>query len=99
MDFIGGYFVQSIVDEFVRPKTLFILSFLTASFTEAVLNQLPIKFVSFHITEDGIVNVVSQILYFGSIWELCVLDLKTKVFCRKENQLLFPMDKRLTVPK
>ena len=39
MDFIGGYFVQSIVDEFVRPKTSFILSFLTASSTEEVLNQ------------------------------------------------------------
>ena len=31
-------------------------------------------------------------------WELYVLDLKTKVFCRKEIQLLFPMDKGLTVP-
>ena len=37
------------------------------------------------------------ISYFGSIWELYVLDLKTKVFCRKEDQL--PMDKGLTVPK
>ena len=29
------------------------------------------------------------ISYFGSIWELYVLDLKTKVFCRKKNQLHF----------
>ena len=35
--------------------------------------------------------------YFWSIWELDVLDLKTKVFCRKK--LHFPMDKGLTVTK
>ena len=54
-------------------------------------------------TEDRSVNAVPQILYgqsyFGSIWELYVLDLKNKVFCRKENQLHFSMDKGLTVPK
>ena len=33
-------------------------------------------------------NSLRPISYFGSIWELYVLDLKTKVFCRKENQLL-----------
>ena len=44
-------------------------------------------------------NSVRPISYFGSIWELYVLDLKTKVFCRKEDQLHFPMDKGLTVPK
>ena len=44
-------------------------------------------------------NSLRLISYFGSIWELYVLDLKTKVFCRKENQLHFPMDKGLTVPK
>ena len=37
--------------------------------------------------------------YFGSVWELYVLDLKTKVFRRKENQLHFPMNNGLTVPK
>ena len=36
-------------------------------------------------------NSLRPISYFGSIWELYVLDLKTKVFCRKENQLLFPI--------
>ena len=49
MDFIGGYFVQSIVDEFVRPKTSFILSFLTASFTEVVLNQFLNCVISNHV--------------------------------------------------
>ena len=44
-------------------------------------------------------NSLWPISYFGRIWELYVLDIKTKVFCRKENQLLFPMDKGLTVPK
>ena len=44
-------------------------------------------------------NSLRPISYFGSIWELYVLDLKSKVFCRKENQLHFPMDKELTVPK
>ena len=44
-------------------------------------------------------NFFWPISYFGIIWELYVLDLKTKVFCRKENQLHFPMDKGLTVPK
>ena len=37
-------------------------------------------------------NSLRPISYFGSIWELHVLDLKTKVFCRKENQLHFPTD-------
>ena len=44
-------------------------------------------------------NSLRPISYFGSIWELCVLDLKTKVFYRKKNLLRLPMDKRLTVPK
>ena len=44
-------------------------------------------------------NSLQPISYFGSIWELYVLDLRTKVFCRKDNQLHFPMDKELTVPK
>ena len=44
-------------------------------------------------------NSLQPISYFGSIWELYVLDLKTKVFCRKKNQMHFPMDKGLTVPK
>ena len=39
------------------------------------------------------------ISFFGSIWELYVLDLKTKFFCRKENQLHFSMDNGLTVLK
>ena len=30
-------------------------------------------------------NSLRPISYFGSIWELYVLDLKTKVFCRKEK--------------
>ena len=44
-------------------------------------------------------NSLRPISYFGSIWELYVLDLKTKVFCRKKNQLHFPMEKGLTVTK
>ena len=42
-------------------------------------------------------NFLRPISYFGSIWELHVLDLKTKHFCRKETQLHFPMDKGLSV--
>ena len=59
----------------------------------------------FHWTEDGSVKALLQInslqpiSYFWSIWELYVLYLKTKVFCRKKNHLNFPMDKGLTVPK
>ena len=44
-------------------------------------------------------NSLRPISYFGSIWELYVLDLKIKVFYRKENQLDFPMNMGLTVPK
>ena len=43
-------------------------------------------------------NSLRPISYFGSIWELYVLDPKTNVFCRKKIQLHFPMNKRLTVP-
>ena len=42
-------------------------------------------------------NSLRPISYFGSIWGVYVLDLKTKVFCRKQNQLHFPMNKGLTV--
>ena len=41
-------------------------------------------------------NSLWPISYFGSIWELHVLDLKTNVFCRKKNQLHFHIDKGLT---
>ena len=44
-------------------------------------------------------NSLRPISYFGSIWELYVLDLKTNIFCRKKIQLHFPMNKGLTVPK
>ena len=44
-------------------------------------------------------NSLRPISYFGSIWELYVLDPKTNVFCRKKIQLHFPMNKRFTVPK
>ena len=44
-------------------------------------------------------NSLRPISYFGRIWELHVLDLKTSVFCRKKIQLHFPMNKRLTVPQ
>jgi hypothetical protein len=45
-------------------------------------------------TEDGSVKALSQILYGQyHIWELYVLDLKTKVFCRKKIQIHFPIDK------
>ena len=44
-------------------------------------------------------NSLRPISYFGSIWELHVLDLKTNLFCRKKIQLHFPMNKGLTVPK
>ena len=56
------------------------------------------------VTEDGSTDTVPQILYgqylilggFGS----CIFQTKkSKFFCRKDNQLLFPMDKGLTVPK
>jgi hypothetical protein len=30
-------------------------------------------------------NSLQPISYFGSIWELYVLAIKTKVFCRKKN--------------
>ena len=40
-------------------------------------------------------NSLRPISYFGSIWDLYVLDL----VCSKENQLHFPMKKGLTVPK
>jgi len=45
---------------------------------------------------------ISQILYgqyLGFIWDSYVLGLKTKVFCRKKNQMLKTIDKGLTVPK
>jgi hypothetical protein len=32
-------------------------------------------------------NSLRPISYFGSIWELYVLDLKKQVFCKKENQI------------
>ena len=44
-------------------------------------------------------NSLRPISYFGSIWELYVLDPKTKIFCRKKIQLHFSMNKGLTVPK
>ena len=44
-------------------------------------------------------NSLRPISYFGSIWELYVLDPKTNIFCRKKIQLHFPMNKGLTVPK
>jgi hypothetical protein len=44
-------------------------------------------------------NSLRPISYLGFIWDLYVLGLKTKVFCRKNNQIYFPMDKGLTVPK
>ena len=34
-------------------------------------------------------NSLPPISYFGSIWELYVLDLITKVFCRKKNPATF----------
>ena len=49
-------------------------------------------------TEDGSVNAVPQILYgqylrpisyYGSIWELYVLDLKTKFFVEREPATFF----------
>ena len=56
-----------------------------------------------YLTEDGSTEALLQILYgqylilgvFGSY----VLDQETKVFCWKKNQLHFPTDKGLTVPK
>ena len=44
-------------------------------------------------------NSLRPISYFGSIWELHVLDLKTNLSCIKKIQLHFPMNKGLTVPK
>ena len=38
-------------------------------------------------------------ILFWEIWELYVLDLKTKVNCKKINQIHFPIDKGLKVPK
>merc|ERR1711894_346820 len=40
-------------------------------------------------------NSLRPISYFGSIWELYVLDLKTNIVCRKKIQLQFPMNKGL----
>ena len=44
-------------------------------------------------------NSLQPISYFGSIWELYVLDLTTNVLWRKKIQSPFPMIKGLTVPK
>ena len=44
-------------------------------------------------------NSLQPISYFGSIWELYVVDLKTNIFYRKKIQLHFPMNKGLTVPR
>ena len=55
-----------------------------------IFDHAPVQLVNIHY---------KPISYFWSIWELYVLDQKTKVFCKKENQLHFPMDKGLTVPK
>ena len=44
-------------------------------------------------------NSLRPISYFGSIWELYVLDLETNIFCKKKIQLHFSMNKGLTVPK
>ena len=46
-------------------------------------------------TEDGKFFTATILGAFRSY----VLDIKNKVFCRKQNQLHFPMDKGLTVPK
>ena len=37
-------------------------------------------------------NSLLPISYLGYIWDLYVLSLKTKVFCRENNQIHFPMD-------
>ena len=49
--------------------------------------------------EGYFANSLWPMSYLGVIWELYVLDLKTKVFCRKNNQILKTMDKGLTVPR
>ena len=44
-------------------------------------------------TEDGSVKApktLRPISYFGSIWKLHVLDLKTKVFVGKRTSYIFP---------
>ena len=40
----------------------------------------------------------ANVLFWEHFGSIC-LDLKTKLFWRKKNQLHFPMDKELTVPK
>ena len=46
------------------------------------------------VTKDRSVKALPPSLrpisYFGSIWELYVLDRKTKVFCRKKPSYIFP---------
>ena len=51
-------------------------------------------------TDNGRVLASSQILYGQyHIWDIYVLGLTTKVFGRKNNQIHFPTDKVLKVPK
>ena len=49
--------------------------------------------------EGYFANSLRPISYLGFIWDLYVLSLKTKVFCRKNNQILKTMDKGFTVPR
>ena len=51
-------------------------------------------------TDDGRVQVTLQILYGQyHIWDLFGIYMpESKVFCRKNNQIYFSMDKGLTVP-
>ena len=68
--------------------------------------QNPIKIVV--ISKNHPLNSIQEALNFGvrtfgenKVQEAKAkfLDLKTKFSCRKNNQLHFPMDKGLTVPK
>ena len=52
------------------------------------------------VTDNERVMAISQILYGQyDTWGMFGIYIKTKVFCRKNNQIHFPMDKGLTAPK
>ena len=64
-----------------------------------IINRLQVNLLKLEkFTEDGSVKALPQILYGQyDIQELYILDLKTKVFCSKMNQIHLPMATGLTV--
>ena len=70
------------------------------NFSKGVLSLKWTQHRTTKTTDDGYVMAFSQILYGQyRTWDICVLGLKTKMFYKKNKQIHFPMDKRLTIPK